>query len=435
MRNFRRVLIIILIILIVMTGCKQQILKHENGAEFNDIKKVEISVWHSFDNVSLNNAIKSAIELFNNSHSNINVTEEFVRDMHRSGSQEKLINAIKSGDVPDVIFIDRFILPQLVQKDLFEDLTEILEENNISRDIFYDFTWQEASLDARVYALPFDTDTRMLFYNKKLFRQAGLDPESPPKTISELDEYSKKLTKQVNGEYEVIGFVPWLGQSYLYTWGWAFGGKFYDQQSGEVTANHPQVIEALKWQKSYADSYNLEDVMSFLVKNKSELDPFVDGKIAMTIDGSWSIVDYITNYSDLEYGVARIPTSSESNFVSWSGGFGLAIPKGSKNMEAAIEFIKFMSIGEGSRIYEEQTGHIMSSKSINEKSKWVQQDQNYKFALELLPYSYNRPVFDEGRLLWDELQFATDKVLYGENTAEEALDAVTEKVNKILENN
>lgn len=47
-----------------------------------------------------------------------------------------------------------------------------------------------------LYALPWDTDARVIYYNKEHFREAGLDPEKPPRTIEELDEYADKLTKK-----------------------------------------------------------------------------------------------------------------------------------------------------------------------------------------------------------------------------------------------
>jgi len=55
---------------------------------------------------------------------------------------------------------------------------------------FFDFTVEEASYNGKLYALPFDTDARVLYYNKKLFKEAGLDPNKPPRTISELDDGS-----------------------------------------------------------------------------------------------------------------------------------------------------------------------------------------------------------------------------------------------------
>lgn len=426
----KKVVITIILISIICTGCGNHYTSEENSTDTSDSKidKQEIVIWHPYEEINSKSTIDLAIQEFVQKNSHISVKTEFIKDISTSASQDKLFNAVKGGVPPDIVIVDGFMISQLTSNGLFEDLTEIAKENNITKDLFYDFTWKEVSVDEKLYAIPFDTDTRVLYYNKKLFKQAGLDPQKPPKTIEELDVYAEKLTKRDKTGYKVLGFIPWLGEGWLYTWGWAFDGEFFD--SGKSTINDSRIVEALEWERGYAERYNFEEVMHFLVKDGKGIDLFANEKCAMIVDGSWKIAEYSSKYPDLEYGVTFIPTTNQSDFVSWSGGFALAIPKGSENIENALDFIKFMCMGEGAKIHQENTYHLLSHKEINEESHLLNEDPHFKFVIDLLENSRSRPVIPKGKLLWDELISVSETVLRGENTAREVLDYVTIKINE-----
>ena len=410
----------------------QQTAKSDGGSDAS-AQKSEVTYWYPHGNVTDQNALKKAIEQFNNENADIMITGEFVGGSGSGqGITDKLTVAINGGNPPDIVLFDRFMVGQWADAGLFEDLTQIAESNGISKDMFYDFAWQEANYQGKFYAFPFDTDNRVLFYNKKMFRDAGLDPEKPPLTIEELDKYAEKLTVKEGNRYSVIGFIPWLSQGWLYTWGWSFGGQFYDKASGKITANDPAIVKALEWETTYAEKYNIEAVTNFSNASGGDVNPFAAGMVAMMVSGPWEISGFKDTAPDLEYGVSYVPTPTGTDFKSWAGGWSHIIPKGAKNIEAAAEFGKFMTIGDGARIYGEDTTHFMTFKELNENFSWVKNDPRFEIFVELFPSSYCRPPIPKGQLLWDELATATDNALHGKGTSKELLDAVTDKVNKEL---
>ena len=86
-------------------------------------------------------------------------------------------------------------------------LDELAAHDGIRREDFFRAPWEECFYDGRQYAIPYDTDVRVLYYNKALFRQAGLDPDRPPKTWSEMREYSRKLTRRRDDvRIDIVGF-------------------------------------------------------------------------------------------------------------------------------------------------------------------------------------------------------------------------------------
>ena len=425
----------LLVLSLFLVGCGNS---EEKDAQKDDNaggkgKPEEVTYWYPHGGATDKAAIEKAIKLFNEQNPEIKVVGEFVGGSGSgSGITDKLTTSISGGNPPDVVLFDRFMVGQWASEGLFEDMTDMAQSEGVTADQFYDFAWEEASYDGKVYAMPFDTDTRLLFYNKQMFKDAGLDPEKPPKTIEELDKDAEKLTVKEGNRYKVLGFIPWMNQGWLYTWGWSFGGQFQDATSGKITANDPKVVEALEWMTTYAKKYDIEAITNFSTAAGGDVNPFAAKMVAMTISGPWEIAGFKETAPDLDYGVTYIPTPSGSDFKSWAGGWCHVIPKGAKHKEAAMKFAKFMATGEGAKIYGEDTGHFMSMKELNDQFTWAKEDPKYKLFIEMFPNSYCRPAISKGQLLWDELATATDNALHGKGTPKELLDKVTDKVNKEL---
>src|SRR5690606_26146924 len=115
------------------------------------------------------------------------------------------------------------------------------------KDQFYPHLWESVMYEDKPYAVPFNTDTRLLFYNKDAFKEAGLDPEKPPATWDELEEYAEKLDIKDGDRYERVGFYPLWGSIGAASWMTsADGGKGFIQD-GELYINTPKKQEALQW--------------------------------------------------------------------------------------------------------------------------------------------------------------------------------------------
>ncbi len=82
-------------------------------------------------------------------------------------------------------------------------------------------------------AVTFSADANFgFFWNKQVFKAAGLDPEQPPKTLDELTQINSRLNKSSGGAIERMGILPWTAYgsaNAIFTWGWIFGGEFFDE--------------------------------------------------------------------------------------------------------------------------------------------------------------------------------------------------------------
>ncbi|MCM3783191.1 ABC transporter substrate-binding protein [Neobacillus mesonae] len=418
--------ILILVFSTVLSGCSGGA---ANGDSGNSDGKKTITFWHSMTELT-GDAIAEVIKAFEAEHTDIKVNSVYIAQQGE-GKNEKLLAAVAGGNAPDVAYFDRFEVATWAAQGSLTDLTELASRDQITEEGFYPFAWEEAGYDGKLYAMPTSTDARLVFYNKEHFEQAGLDPEQTPKTIEELEAVAEKLTIKEGNRFKQIGFIPWYGQGWFYGWGWSFGGEFMDE-SGNVTADHPKNIEALTWMTEYAQKYNIEDIASFTSsQGTSTMDPFFTGQLSMQVSGPWTVSQAKKFNPDLKYGVFPMPTPTGENHTTWSGGWATVMPKGSKNQDAAWEFMKFLSGETGQEIFSRISGDFSIKDEVNEQLGY-KEDPIFKEFIEVLPVSHARPVMTQGSLYWNELASAVDMATRGKGTPEELLKKVTDNVTKAL---
>ncbi|SFQ19461.1 ABC transporter substrate-binding protein [Caldicoprobacter faecalis] len=393
-------------------------------------EKTKIVFWHNWATGPSGESIKKSVEEFNKSQDDIIVEPLFVATDAGDSITSKLLTAVAAGNPPDVMLASRYGIAEYM--DAVTILNDLAERDNINADMFYEWAWEEATYDGQLLGLPYDGTARALFYNKDHFKEAGLDPEKPPLTISELEEYAKKLTIRENGKITRFGFIPWYGEGWLYTWGWAFGGEFYDKETGKVTANHPKIVEALTWMTSFAEQFGIENVTNFTSSaGSAAMNPFISGQLSMMVTGNWMIAQIEQYNPDLNYGISYIPTPDGKNFTTYVGGRALIIPKGVKNLEEAWTFVKWMCTSEEAQSLKKMTGEFSARPDVN--AKIYGDDPRQKIFLEVLPNGKHRPVILAGNMMWDELAKAPDLVINKQGTPKEILDQITDKINSEIE--
>lgn len=152
---------------------------------------------------------------------------------------------------------------------------------------------------AQKKAIPFETDSRVLFFNKTLFAEAGI--LQPPTTWDELDLVAKKLTRTgPDGKYTQVGLIPWYSQGSLYLWGWSAGGDFFNPQTGRFTLTDSNLVRALQWMTDWAQRYNKPALDAFTGSGN-----FTNQKLAMMISGPWELANL--NRAGVEFGIAPPP--------------------------------------------------------------------------------------------------------------------------------
>jgi multiple sugar transport system permease protein len=364
---------------------------------------------------------------------------------------QKLMTAIVGGVPPDVVQQDRFTIGDWASRDAFRPLDDLLAGDEkssnplaVHKKDYVPSTWAEAVYQGHVYAIPNSTDDRVLFYNRAMFRQAGLDPDRPPQTWSEMIKDAVLLTKRnADGGYSRLGLIPLYGQGWLYLWSWQMDGEFMSPDGRTCTLANPQTVKALTALLSWYDALGgVDGVNSFAGGfGSDEQDPFLTGKLAMRVEGD-GFLNSIARYKpNLDFGVVPVPVpdkrfahegryKKESTWVTWSGGFSYAIPRGAKHIREAWEFIQWMNSPQAALVgaraqaaYAHSKGRLfVPSLYANIPSNdvvWaayrntlpMRFQKAKEITLRLLKDTRFRPVTFVGQMLWDEQVRAVDRTL------------------------
>ena len=398
-----------------------------------------ITLWHM-------NGAGAALDAMNTIVTNFNETigkeKGIVVDMNyvaakQSGntqSMEKLMAAVAAGEAPDIAFLDNFQIASWAAQNALTALDDLMAGVGLTLDGMYDWAKEGSVYQGKTYSIPYNGDVRCLFVNLDMFEAAGLTVDDVPRTIDELTEVAKKLTIEDEQGFVQAGIIPWNNAGKpIYTWGWAFGGQFYDKEKNELTVNAPEIIEAVQWEYDLASSFGLtkfRDWANGIITGSGATDAFISGKVAMTVKRNDELYDINKYAPDMNLHIAPIPTKDASHTTTWAGGWGWTIPRGAKNPEAAIEFMKFAVNEESQTILATMTNSLSSLKSVNEAV--YTSNPQYETILEVLPFAQIRPSVPVGQLLWDSFNTVLNNVLYEIGTPESELNALYESINDEL---
>ncbi len=289
-------------------------------------------------------------------------TEIYVRAIPVGWRVEKLLTAIASGAPPDVCSLEGTGITQLATQGCFMALDDFFAGlPQFQEEAYFPHVWESVHFPGpdgveHTWGIPTTTDTYCLLWNKALFRAAGLDPERPPQTLKELEEYAAKLTVHGADGITQWGFLPWLPWDLTQMWGCLFGGEWYDRQSHRVIAGEEDaVIASLAWQQSFTIDPKASTQLPYAVAPERILafsksigeyfsanNPFYSGRVAMITEGEWQPT-FIAKYApDLDWGVAAIPLPEGISPRCYSPTTVIdAIPAGSKHPEEAWKLLKW----------------------------------------------------------------------------------------------
>lgn len=281
--------------------------------------------------------VNPVIEAWNKAH------KDQIKPTFIPGDQfvQKFSTALAGGDVPDLVAVDLIYVPAYSAAGQMTDITDLAKSLPFFDKLSPSHV-RLGSYDGKVYALPFNAEGSVLIYNKNLFKKAGLDPEKPPTTWDEMYQAAKKVTALGDGNYgfyfsgacagcNAFTFLPYI---------WASGGDVIseDGKSATVASSKP-VKDALEFYKKMWDEKLIPE--SAKADNGSDFfNTFTSGKIGMVGTGAFGIAAMKKDHPDIEFGISPLP-GKDGKSSSFAGGDCIGIPKGSKNVKEAFEFLTF----------------------------------------------------------------------------------------------
>ncbi len=357
-----------------------------------------------------------------------------------------LITAVRGGTGPDVFVADRFTTNQFASLGLLQSLQPWVDAEPAGfTDSYLPFALDEATYQGELYGLPWHTDTRALFYNKEVLRDAGIDPavmdpENGPLTIAELRELADQITvTNEAGNYERMGFVPWDQQAWPFTWGQILGASYFDQQTCTIDVDDPGFRGIYELYDEWAKDLDYTKTDAFMATYSPETapegtSPFYSGHIGMQIVYS-GFAPNIEKYApDLDWGVTYPPVAEEGDDpATWSGGPAWTIPTGATNADGGWELAKYMTGEEGQREWSTTQQFLPTQAALLEDPEVVGEDARFFAQLLLDGYSSSRPPLPVGSELWETMNTGREAVLLGESTPEQVMQEIERRIQPQLD--
>src|SRR4051794_8966979 len=266
-------------------------------------------------------------------------------------NDDKIIAASRGGKAPDVA--QSFTADNsgaFCGSGAWVDLKPYMQRDGVKDTIFPPAPRSYTQYKGTRCALPMLADAQGLYYNAAMLEKAGLS--GPPKTVSQLTEYAKKLTvRNPDGSLKVVGFNPVMNwyENTPANFGPMFGAKWVDGDGKSSLSTDPGWQKLLKWQKDLIDWYGYDKLVKFqagLGDEFSAQNAFEKGKVAMNVDGEWRTAFIADEAPKLNYGTAPVPVD-DANPDLYGGGYTTGniagIPKRAQHPEQGWALLKYLA--------------------------------------------------------------------------------------------
>ena len=287
-----------------------------------------------------------------------------LRPIYSGSYQEsiaKALTAVKSGDPPVTSILLSTDMFTLIDEDAivpFDDLIKTADDKAWLKS-FYPAFMENSQTGGKTWGIPFQRSTVVLFYNKDAFKEAGLDPDRPPQTWTQMREYAQKLTKRdASGNVSQWGVqIPSSGFPYWLFQGLAIenGVNLMNQAGTEVYYDKPEVVGALQYWLDLVNKYKVHP--PGIVEWGTTPKDFFELKVAMM----WTTTGNLTNVKNnakFDFGVAMLPASKQRGSPTGGGNFYIFKKSTPAQREAAFKFIKWVTAPERAAQWGIDTGYV-----------------------------------------------------------------------------
>ncbi len=339
--------------------------------------------------------------------------------------------AMEAHQGPDILFVNSVTVGSFIDRGYLQPMDDLIKKNGLDTSIFFPGLLGSAVYNGQTFGLPIDTGTRVLYYNKKMFKDAGLEP---PTKWDQIPDLAKKFTDTSKGVY---GFVATSGERWLWLYehagmyALANGYKFVNDDATECTLNQGDNVKAIQfWVDMFKSGVLSQDVL--LTGTGAEREQsFGNNKAAMYLGGFWSAdtlkSDYKMTYPD-DYGVVAL--EGAAGVGSSTGGWIFSITKDSQHPQEAMDFIAWI-LGDSQRL-SNFTGLMPSTSGASEL---VLKDDFYQPFKKLLespntrhPIPLNPGLPEQAEVL----RTVTQAAILGQMTAQQAADSFCDQIKDTL---
>jgi sn-glycerol 3-phosphate transport system substrate-binding protein len=415
-------------------------------------KETTIQFWHAMGGHNME-VVNSLVDQFNKTHSGIKVEAQF------AGTYDDVLSktqaAVRTRTAPHVIQIFEIGTRVMIDSGIIVPVEDLGKK--IAKDTKFDWNkWIKPvanyyRMDGKLYSMPFNSSTPLLYYNKTYFKQAGLDPNKPPQTFEELKKAAEKLTiRDTNGAVTRYGMT-------LAVYGWFAEQMCYNQDALYVNNNNgrtgrptkalfngPALVRFVSLWKEMVDQGTLLNTGAGSTSPAQQA--FLAGRAAMMFESTGQVSNFESGLKKLgsELGTAYLPIpQGVKRGGVCIGGASLWATKDHPGDEllATWEFLKWLTLTEQQVYWFENTGYLpttTSSLAAAQKTQYFSEHSNFATAFKQLQiakndYATQGAVMGSFAAARKTVEDAIEEALSGKKTTQKALDDAAARVDKMLE--
>lgn len=400
---------------------------------------VKLNFWHAMSG-SRAEVLQELVDQFNAENPDVQVVAEYTGSYAETVT--KALTAYSSDEGPHIVQVYEVGTRTMLDSNAIVPVIEV-SGGQLDQSAFVQPILNYYAIDGELRCMPFNSSTAMLYYNKDMFEAAGLDPNSPPTTFSEVYEMGKKMIDAGVAKNAIsFGWPAWILEQMfaMHDQMLANENNGRDGLATELYFNSDFGVAVLaEWQKWAADG-----ILFYGGREYSANDPFIAGEFAMLAQ-STSSLGGIEKAVEFELGTAFLPTVDgyERNGNNVVGGGCLWTMQGKSEAEYAgvWKFYQFLSQTENDIAWHKGTGYFPATNAAVEALEaegWFDERPNFRTAFDQILAGNDTPAA-RGTLLGD---FVTIRDVIGAAIEEavvngvdpaEALNAGVEESNQILE--
>jgi multiple sugar transport system substrate-binding protein len=353
---------------------------------------------------------------------------------------QKLGATLTAGGPPDVwntgptYYYEYINRGQLVNLDPY--IARDYDLNDVFSDTLYMWRWPAGS--GPRYGIPRDWVCSVLFYRPDMFHKAGIKPPDDSWTMDTLLDAARELTQWKKGAptADQWGFTTSFGSNVSFDpHVYANGGRVLSQDRTTCMLDQPEAIATLQWQVDLIRKYK---VAPSPATYQNQPDPFISGKAAMSINGSWTTIS-LNPVKKFPWDMMMMPKGKVSRKV-YMGPDGIVISKKTQHPNEAWALAKYVASSEIGLQWYLATGLVPTSKKLANSPTFLKSYRgtgpgSYKEIFKSAPYGYGSD-FNPG---WSEWQKAKTDALtlayLGQSSAADACKKATQAVNEVLQRN
>jgi sn-glycerol 3-phosphate transport system substrate-binding protein len=350
----------------------------------------------------------------------------------------KALTAVKSNDAPAMSVLLSTDMYTLIDEDAIVPWDPLIKtaEDKAWLQGFYPAFMENSQTGGKTWGIPFQRSTIVLYYNKEMFKEAGLDPNHPPATWKEMAEYAQKLTKrdasgkatQWGVQIPASGFPYWLFQG-LTT---ENGVQLMNVAGTETYYDKPAVVEALQYWVDLTGKYKAhpEGIVEWGTTPKD----FFERKVAMM----WTTTGNLTNVrsnAKFDFGVAMLPANKRRGSPTGGGNFYLFKQTKPEQQAAAFKFVKWITSPARAAQWGIDTGYVAvrpDAWETPEMKKYVAEFPPAAVARDQLQFAVAELSTHDNQRVTKALNDGLQAALTGSKTPEQAMKDAQREAERLL---